>query len=90
MEEIQSIKRMITEGDPHEAIRLLEEYVKRQPESGEAWFLLGKAHYKLGEIRLALNSYLRAMELNPDSPARSAYNMAIQILDFYNKDMYNQ
>ena len=80
MEEIQSIKRMITEGDPHEAIRLLEEYVKRQPESDEAWFLLG----------LALNSYLRAMELNPDSPARSAYNMAIQILDFYNKDMYNQ
>ena len=66
MEEIQSIKRMITEGDPHDAIRLLEEYVKRQPESDEAWFLLGKAHYKLGEIRLALNSYLRAMELNPE------------------------
>lgn len=37
----------------------------------------------------ALNNYLTAMELNPDSPAQTAYNAQIKILDFYNKDMYN-
>ena len=55
----------------------------------EAWFLLGKAHYKLGNVRLALNSYLQAIEINPESPAQAAYDMAIKVLDFYNKDMYN-
>ena len=54
------------------------------------WFLKGNAYRKLGETRLALNSYLEAIAINPDSPAQSAYNMMIQILDFYNKDMYNQ
>ena len=51
--------------------------------------LLGKAHYKLGNVRLALNSYLQAIEINPESPAQAAYDMAIKVLDFYNKDMYN-
>ena len=48
-----------------------------------------KAHYKLGNVRLALNSYLQAIEINPESPAQAAYDMAIKVLDFYNKDMYN-
>lgn len=42
-----------------------------------------------GDIRQALNNYLMAIELNPDSPAQTAYNAQIKILDFYNKDMYN-
>ncbi len=44
---------------------------------------------KMGDIRQALNNYLMAIELNPDSPAQTAYNAQIKILDFYNKDMYN-
>ena len=43
-----------------------------------------------GETRLALNDYLEAIARNPESPAQQAYNMAIRILNFYNKDMYNQ
>ena len=30
------------------------------------------------------------MAINPESPAANAYRMANDILDFYNKDMYNQ
>ncbi|WP_165157327.1 tetratricopeptide repeat protein [Parabacteroides sp. ZJ-118] len=86
---MEEIKRLIAENQAEEAIRLLNECLQEQPSSDEAWFLLGKAHYKQGDVRLALNSYLRAMELNPESPAREAYNMAIKVLDFYNKDMYN-
>ena len=44
----------------------------------------------MGETRLMLNDYLAAMELNPDSPAHHAYAIQIDILNFYNKDMYNQ
>ena len=77
---MEEIKRLISENKLEEAIRLLDD---------EAWFLLGKAHYKLGNVRLALNSYLQAIEINPESPAQAAYDMAIKVLDFYNKDMYN-
>lgn len=86
---MEEIRQLISDGEPGEAIRLLNAYLAGRPGSDEAWFLLGRAHYKLGEVRLALNSYLRAIEINPESPAQEAYNMAIKVLDFYNKDMYN-
>ena len=39
---------------------------------------------------MAINNYLEALHLNPDSPAKQALDIANEILDFYNKDMYNQ
>ena len=39
--------------------------------------------------RLALNSYSEAMELNPASPAKDAYDSVMEILEFYNHDLYN-
>ena len=38
----------------------------------------------------ALNNYQYAIDLNPDSPARQARNMVMDILNFFHKDMYNQ
>lgn len=87
---MEKIKQLIADNRAEEAIRLLKTYTTEHPESGEAWFLLGKAYHKLGDIRLALNAYLRAIEIDPDSPARTAYDMVIKVLNFYNKDMYNQ
>ena len=86
---MEEIKRLISENKLEEAIRLLDAYLTEKTRSDEAWFLLGKAHYKLGNVRLALNSYLQAIEINQESPAQAAYDMAIKVLDFYNKDMYN-
>ena len=39
---------------------------------------------------MALNNYLEAIEKNPESPAVNAKKMLMDILEFYNKDMYNQ
>ena len=78
---MEEIKRLISENKLEEAIRLLDAYLTEQPRS--------EAHYKLGNVRLALNSYLQAIEINQESPAQAAYDMAIKVLDFYNKDMYN-
>ena len=39
---------------------------------------------------MAINNYLEALNINPDSPAKQALEIANDILDFYNKDMYNQ
>ena len=43
----------------------------------------------LGNVRMALNSYLESMELDPDGPAAEAYRHIQELLDFYNKDYYN-
>lgn len=87
---MDTIKQLIQEGRTAEAIRLADDYIALHPEADEAWYLRGNAYRKQQDVRMALNSYLRALELNPESPARQAHNMLIDILNFYNKDMYNQ
>ena len=87
---MEKMKQWIQAGKTEEAISVLDRYLTDNQADDQAWYLRGKAYYKRGEIRLALNDYLQEIALNPDSPAQQAYNMAIRILDFYNKDMYNQ
>ena len=55
-----------------------------------AYYLLGNAFRKQGDWQGALNNYQEAIDINPDSPAAEARNMVIDILNFYNKDMFNQ
>ena len=91
MQELESIERILVEGRIDEAIRLLDEYIASAPEPADrAYYLLGNAHRKRGDWQLAINNYLEAMAINPESPAANAYAIANEILDFYNKDMYNQ
>ena len=74
-----------------------EESVKKAKELMEAGkiteairHLGGNAYRKQGNWQMALNSYLEAIALNPESPAVQARAMIMDILEFYNKDMYNQ
>ena len=91
MLELDSIEKILVEDGTDEAIRLLEEYITSSPEpSDRAYYLLANAHRKKGDWQLAINNYLEAMAINPESPAANAYAIANEILDFYNKDMYNQ
>ena len=85
---MEKIKKMIADGQTQKALSLLNEHLANHPED-QAWFLKGNAYRKLGETRLALNSYLEAIAINPDSPAQSAYNMMIRILDFRDSNLYN-
>lgn len=87
---MEKIRQLIFEGEIDEAIRLLDEVIKNNPASDEAFYLRGNAYRKRSDWKHAIDNYLSAMALNPDSPAHQAYRMVIDILDFYNKDMYNQ
>lgn len=87
---METIKQLIHENRTDEAICLLNEYIEKNASSDEAYYLLGNAYRKKGDIRQALNNYLAALDLNPDSPARIAHDQLISIMDFFNKDMYNQ
>mgnify|MGYP004632942785 CR=1 FL=1 len=87
---METIKQLIQQGKTQEAIRLLNTYIAEHPQCDEAYYLRGNAYRKQQDVRQALNNYLQAIELNPDSPAVQAHNMLIDILNFYNKDMFNQ
>ena len=86
---METIRQLINDNKTDEALHLLDEYIKKNDSDDEAYYLRGNVYRKMGDIRQALNNYLMAIELNPDSPAQTAYNAQIKILDFYNKDMYN-
>ena len=91
MSGLESAEALISEGRVDEAIAALREFIaKSEVPSDRAYYLLGNAYRKKGDWQGAINNYLEAMEINPDSPARNAHRIANDILDFYNKDMYNQ
>ena len=87
---ITTIKELIKEGKLDMAIKQLNAYIQSDPTHDEPYYLLGNAYRKQGNWQLALNNYLEAIERNPESPAVHAHQMMMDILNFYNKDMYNQ
>ena len=87
---MEKIRKLLRENRIEEAIGKLDAMLEQEPTSDEAFYLRGNAYRKLGDFQQALNNYLSAMELNPDSPAREAHDMLMEILDFYYKEMYNQ
>ena len=87
----ERIKALLEASDADGAIALLEQYRAGGGEMDDTLFyLLGNAWRKRGNWQMAMNNYLEATALNPESPAAQALDIANEILDFYNKDMYNQ
>ena len=89
-EKLINIKEWIRTGELETAIEELSQYIQCNPTEDEPYYLLGNAYRKQGNWQMALNNYLEAMERNPESPAVQAHQMMMDILNFYNKDMYNQ
>ena len=91
MEKLDTIKELISRGETELAIKELDLFLQTSAEHrDQAYYLCGNAWRKQGNWQQALNNYRRAMDIKPDSPAKNAYAMVMDILNFYNKDMYNQ
>ena len=87
----EKIRTLLEQNRGEEAISELEAYRAAGGEmDDELFYLLGNAWRKKGNWQMAMNNYLEAVHLNPGSPAQQALDIANEILDFYNKDMYNQ
>ena len=90
-ERLKEIRDIIKKGDADTAIHELTTLIasESQPRA-ESYYLLGNAFRKKGDWQGALNNYQEAISIDPSSPASSARNMVMDILNFYNKDMFNQ
>ncbi len=57
--------------------------------TAEEYYQQGNEYRRQGDWQHAINCYMEAMAIDPDSPAREARKMLEDILNFYNKDAYN-
>ena len=87
----QELETILYEEGAEKAIAEAEKYISAEKEDLDfAYYILGNAYRKMGDWQGAINNYLEAIDINPQSPAKQAYDMANDILNFFNKDMYNQ
>lgn len=57
--------------------------------TAQEYYIQGNGFRKAGNFSEAINCYIKAIELDPDSPAAEAKRMLDDIMAFYCKDMYN-
>ncbi len=83
---------LIAAGKTKEAIAMLDKEIATVQgcRDDELFYLRGNAYRKEANWQQALNNYLEAINLNSKSPAVEAHRMLMDILEFFNKDMYNQ
>lgn len=83
------LKQKVKGLDPEEAIAIITEYLNSHPDDDEALTLRGIKYWSAGQRALAINDYLAAIRINPESRAREALKASNEILDYRNKDLYN-
>ena len=93
MKTIQEIKDLLSRSEGQQALDAASEIIGSESVGHEtlatAYYLRGNAYRQQGNVRMALNNYLEAMELDPDGPAAEAYRHLQELLAFYHKDYYN-
>ena len=57
--------------------------------TAEEYYNLGNEYRSMGDCKHALDNYLEAIALDPESPAVEAKRMLDDILAYRCKDMYN-
>lgn len=85
----ENIKLLIEKNELEEALIQLDAAIERDRSDDELFFLRGNVYRKQNQWKQSLDDYCTAVEINPSSPAAFAYDAVQQILEFYNKDMYN-
>ena len=65
------------------------EKTENRASSAEDFYRLGNEYRRQGNWQMAINNYMEAIELDPESPAVEAKKMLDDILNFYHKDAYN-
>lgn len=88
MDTYQNINALVGENRIGEAISALDGMLKTDPEDSRALFERGKLFWRLGERHKAMGDYSAAASLG-NTAAQMALDHAVDIDDFYNRDLYN-
>ncbi|MDR2651156.1 MAG: tetratricopeptide repeat protein [Prevotellaceae bacterium] len=75
--------------DFENSLNILNEYIAKNREDDNAYYLRGNIYRKMNLFGDALNDYHKALELNPQSEAAIAIEILNEILEFRNTDLLN-
>lgn len=90
MEAITECKELLNNGKIEEVIKKIDSLISLGTHpADELYYLKGNAYRKQQNWQQAINCYSEAVSINPESPAREARTMLLDILNFYHKDLYN-
>ncbi|MBO4813331.1 MAG: tetratricopeptide repeat protein [Muribaculaceae bacterium] len=94
MKTIEDIRQMLEQSQTADVIAAVDELAAHRGSMSArnmamAFYLRGNAYRQRGEWGKAMNSYLEAIDLDPDGPAQAAYHQAQMIMGYYCKDYYN-
>ena len=87
---LQEIEQLITAGETTRALDALNALLPVHPEQAFLLYLKGKAFMKQSQWGKAISQFRQSRQLQPDGPAAEAEDILLEIMEFYNKDMYNQ
>lgn len=85
----ESLKEQIAGKTTQESIAWLNDYIAENPGNCDALTLRGMRYWSLGNRSEAINNYLAALKIDPECKAKQALKATNDILDYYNKDLYN-
>lgn len=88
-ERYNQIRTLISEENLEQAMKEIDEIIAQDTNQDTAYYLKGNIFRKKQDWQNAINNYTQALEINPSSPAGHAKDMCIEILNFFNTDMYN-
>lgn len=89
MELSDKINSLIKNNDLEGAIVELNQMISADSDDADAYFERGKLYWRLGRKREAISDYNRAVSLDSSSPAAEALRQSMEIMSFYNRDLYN-
>ena len=86
---LSDIEALLRAGELEEAHQSLREFVKREPDNPQGWYLLGNIYRRQQLWGDAINALGKAKQLDPEGPADAAIESIYNILRFVNKDLMN-
>lgn len=86
---MDKIDKLVSENNIQGALTLINQMIDGNPESDELYFRRGKLYWRMGDRSAAMGDYAKAQSINPDSPASKALEMAYDVANFSNPDLYN-
>lgn len=89
-EELARMRNLIEDNRADEAIAGLDGLLALYPADGRLLYLRGHAWRKKGCWGDAINDFLAAAQADPQGPGAEAAGILRDILEFRNKDLYNQ
>lgn len=88
-QQIENIKTLINNNNLSDAIEQLDALIEQDKTNDELFLLRGNAYRKMNNWKNAMSDYCKAIDINPKSDAVQAYQAAQDIMNFFNKDLYN-